>query len=450
MLRLLITIFLFLDIAVAKAEIDTPTRRCNQILYELIEARGEMRDDYPKVKVIERKKNIAAYSPVNNTIIIEMEAYEQCMTLDSMSDDALAFLISHELTHFFQVHDWSSAKSTMAFYDKSSVYKAHIKNEAEADRFGAFLCYLAGYDYLNAAPLIIEKLYVQYSVQSEGSAHYPSINERLTLATDVCNMIRQYTTMYETANYLHLIGEYELSQSLYEYLLDHLDFPEIYHNAATNQLKAALSISGEKKGYPMDIIFRLNLRDGLSNSPEDLINTCIKNYKIAVNKAPSNLLSFVNLAIAYIESENREEAFKIFDQLEDIDTDSEILNKIAMIKDIVNQNRDIPKLVDPIDKMSKEEDISVPQMSEMSSPQESLVFDSSDLLFPAEISMDFGKNTRVDIIKGNKKISLLQEGDMPSQDQKLEVAASKSESEFIISTQSEDSKFKVYIKKKRV
>ena len=148
---------------------------------------------------------------MNNTIIIEKRAYDLCMNLDSMSDDALAFLISHELTHFFQVHEWSSAESTMAFYDKRTVYNAHIKNEAEADRFGAFLCYLAGYDYLNVAPLIIKKLYELYSIHPEGTSHYPSINERLTLATDVCNVIRQYTTMYETANFLHLIGEYELS-----------------------------------------------------------------------------------------------------------------------------------------------------------------------------------------------------------------------------------------------
>ena len=99
--------------------------------------------------------------------------------------------------------------------------------------------------------------------------------------------------------------------------MDHLDFPEIYHNAGTNQLKAALSILGDKNKYPIEVIYKLNLRDGLSKTPEDLIKASINNFNEAVRKAPINHLSFINLAIAHLESDNKEEAYKNLRGIED-------------------------------------------------------------------------------------------------------------------------------------
>ena len=133
-----------------------------------------------------------------------------------------------------------------------------------------------------------------------------------------------------------------------------------------------------------------------------------------------------------------------------VGTDSETLGNINRIIELANQNRDDNKSEEHDDKISTEQEIIAPKMREISNDQQSLIFDSSDPLFPSEIIMNFGRGTRVDITKGKRKISILQIGEMTSQDQKLEMISSKSRSEYVISSKSEKSNFKVYIKKKRV
>ena len=270
----------------------------NDILQRLIAARGEPRDDYPSVVISDRARSIAAFSPTTNTIILERQAIETCERLNDQAEDALAFLISHELTHFFQHRIWKkhSTDEISFFATKERLQKVR-QFEIEADRYGAFLCYLAGYNYYEIAPKIIKALYESYQIDPTTLSQYPLPAERMELTQSVCGQVKEYALFFEAARVLAHFGAYQWSHAMHTYLLRYLDFQEIYVNAGANQLKWFLANHEEAMTYPIRFKQGFSLRGGLHFSLDSLLSLAESNTLHAINKDPGEYPAFVNLGL---------------------------------------------------------------------------------------------------------------------------------------------------------
>ena len=298
------------------------------ILEKLLLARGENRSDYPNIKVLDREKNIAAYSPLTNTIVLEKKAIEICNQMGSQSESAMAFIISHELTHYLQHKVWSSSDQNIAFFTSSEKLKNSKKLEIEADKYGAFLCYLAGFEYHSIAPKIIRALYKEYGLNPADLVQYPHPDERMELTLSVCSQVRNYASLFEASQVLSHFGQYHWSNSINQYLLRFLDFKEIYNNAGVNGLELALSHMIEESIYPLVVKPKLSLRSGLDISIDSLLGFSINNLKVAIRKDPTDHDLFVNLASAFLIKNDFDAFSKLNLQLKEINLTN--INKLRI------------------------------------------------------------------------------------------------------------------------
>ncbi|MFT5647622.1 MAG: hypothetical protein ACI976_002314, partial [Aureispira sp.] len=90
-------------------------KHCNKIYQQLKKAIGDQRTTLPKLLILNREKRVAAYREMDNSIIIEKKAYDICQSMGVQAESALAFLIGHELTHFYQQTDWKRNSRTTHF-----------------------------------------------------------------------------------------------------------------------------------------------------------------------------------------------------------------------------------------------------------------------------------------------------------------------------------------------
>jgi hypothetical protein len=103
-------------------------------------------------------------------IVVERKALETCATFGARTNDAVAFLLGHELAHFSMGHGWgmdfqrisdhSKVKAEMAQAFENN--KAYHLFETQADHRGAFFAYIAGYVPELVADTLLQRLYGVY------------------------------------------------------------------------------------------------------------------------------------------------------------------------------------------------------------------------------------------------------------------------------------------------
>jgi len=314
--------------------IEGQTLKPDRVLARLIKGRGEMRDDYPTLKIVNRVKNIAAYAPSSNMIILENKAIEVCQAMGEHGEDALAFLIAHELTHYFQHRLWMQGSEEISFFATADRFEEVKHFEIEADTYGAFLCYLAGYNYAQVAPEVILKLYEAYQIDPTQLIEYPSPRERMSLTLSVCQQVEEYRLLFEAAQVLEHFGAYNWSQVIHNYLLKFLDFKEIHNNAAVNELKLAMANLPEEMQYPLIVKRSLALRSSIDFSVDSLLSSALEHLQSAVRKDPTDHEVFINLASLFVLRKDYESYEELSAHLKKINLNQLNKNRLQVVKGI--------------------------------------------------------------------------------------------------------------------
>ncbi|MCB0838272.1 MAG: hypothetical protein KDD99_16475, partial [Bacteroidetes bacterium] len=125
--------------------------RCQKILTKLWAKQGGEKMPSIRLANIAQFGKPAEYNSQKQEIIIDPRAYQLCLDVSNQKDDALAFLIAHELVHSYQ--HGASDYTSPGFFVKSGDLKSWAKEqkekrktmESQADVWGAILCYLCGY-----------------------------------------------------------------------------------------------------------------------------------------------------------------------------------------------------------------------------------------------------------------------------------------------------------------
>lgn len=303
---------------------------CKEVLTKLVESRGGLTNDIPSIRISSRIKNIAAYSPLTNEIILEQRALELCLDLSTPYNlSALAFVIAHEFTHYLQHYEWKTLGDSVAFFIKKGEMSKHRRVEREADLYGAFLCYLAGYDHIFAPPAIIERLYHAYEFDEDNS-NYPSTEERKSVILEVSDQASSLILLFQFANYFSQLESYEWSQAIYQYLATYVDHKEIYANAGANQLKAYLASYSELY-YPIYYKKSLKLRAAPIYHPDSLISYAINNFSKAIIKDPKDLDLYYNLIISYLASDKVKSARIILKELRELQLSEPLSEKLHLL-----------------------------------------------------------------------------------------------------------------------
>ena len=293
------------------------TAMMNEVYEQLKIAIGDTERTWPQLEIRPGASSVLAYNKRKNIIYVDEKALAVCQSFGSNEKDAFAFLLAHEMTHFYQEHHWQEAGFATSFLTNKHNFEEHVADEKEADLFGAFVTHLAGYQSIKIVPTIFDKVYAAYGL-TEQLQDYPSLPQRKETAFEVCSKVKELIQVFETANYLTAIGEYTSAAAAYEYVLQFVKYKELYNNIGAS-LVAAAALQPEYGTlafhYPIELDLDIPLREGADAEKSDLLKKAIEYLTIASKMDNQHYSTFINLASAYILNNQLGEAEPLLKQL---------------------------------------------------------------------------------------------------------------------------------------
>ena len=290
----------------------------SQVYTDLVRARGDHR--FPPKLRIQRNgfesKMKAAWFELGKwkAINIDENVYDLCRSFGTDSLNALAFVLGHELSHFYDRHDWG-ADFGNAFADLTvgkTIQELHltpkrkVELETEADTRGGFYGYVAGYNTLGIAGDLLSAIYHAYN-WDEQMVGYPSLAERKAIALASQDSLARLVPIFEAGNHLLTLKAYEEAAQLFYHLVQAFPSREIWNNLGVARALGAIKLfmPGEVEfAYPLefDADSRLSLgtAKGASSEQEERRNRLLAEAGNAFKKSkeldPRYATAFVNLA----------------------------------------------------------------------------------------------------------------------------------------------------------
>ena len=203
------------------------------------------------------------------SIILSERALSLLAALGEDMDNGLAFLLGHELAHFYLRHGWVaqfgnsfSALNVGKTMNRTASMEEIVKLETEADYFGGFYGHLAGYDALGAAPMVLDLIYAAYRYP-EQVPNYPSLTERKLIAQNAAKNLQKLIPVFDAANLLLITEQYEPAARLYEYVGRTFPSREMHNNAGVAYALSAISFyqpGALSFAYPFELDAETRLR----------------------------------------------------------------------------------------------------------------------------------------------------------------------------------------------
>jgi len=248
-------------------------------------------------------------------IAIDERVYDLFASLGEERDSALAFLLGHELTHYYMRHGWvGDFGNSFASLDmgkkmlKVASYEEVIKRETEADYFGGFYGYIAGYDTLGIAGRALDLIYAEYRLPDR-LPDYPSRPERRAIAERADGNLKKLVPVFNAANRLLLLGRYSEAARLFEHLGHNFPSREMFNNAGVAYSLAALQLfrpGAVKFAYPFELdaetrLHKKGLRvkgagDEFADQRQRLLTLAAERFEQAMQRDQAYATACVNLA----------------------------------------------------------------------------------------------------------------------------------------------------------
>ncbi len=269
-------------------------------------------------------KTILMYYPGEQPkILMDEEVYDQCTKLAGDSTNALAALIGHELAHHYRNHDWCSSfaylmgDNSLSEKIKEANSEQKLKVEAEADYYGGFYSYLAGYSSYEITERVLDGIYTRFKLPEQITG-YPTKAERKAIAKSSLEKLKSIIPVFDAGEMLFVIKEYDAAISCFDYLIDKFPSREIYNNAATIRiLKAMEYMNGGDFIYSLPVEFDSKTRLKSGNSRGDnlskeernvkklaLLNESINILQSSIEHDSSYLNAKINLCCIYLLKNN--------------------------------------------------------------------------------------------------------------------------------------------------
>ncbi len=277
-----------------------------KIFNKLVEARGDFRHPVPTLTMSKTVQYVASMDYQKLEIDLEEKAYDVCMMMGDSADAAIAFLLGHELSHYYEKHAWKRGFvadfKDLAIGMKMDSIQDDVANETEADYIGGFLAYSAGFGMFDRGGEIIKSLYKAYKIPNKIPG-YPSLSDRQTMSKRTNQKLKQLIQIFDMANLLTAVGNYAEANEYYRFVLQDYQSREIYNNLGVTALLNALEYfsDGELKyRFPIQLDLSSSARgDGFANAKENLIRQALLHFDAAISMDPNYAPAYLNKACAY-------------------------------------------------------------------------------------------------------------------------------------------------------
>lgn len=278
------------------------------IYEDLVQTRGDYRLPVPGFSLTNSKRKVAFIEYDGPDIVIEKKALDVCNSFGDQKDAAIAFLLGHELTHYYEKHGWRRA-FVYDFKDlpvamKLSQIHDDVYHETEADYLGGFLVYSAGYGLFEKSSDLIEKLYQAYGLP-DTLPGYPSLYDRKILSQRSADKMKTLVDVFDQANLLNAIGKYREAMSFYKFILGEFNSREIYNNLGVAATHYAMDLLG-KDSLRFQFSASLDLESSIQSRGESndslvkqLLHESILYFDAAISLDGHYVPAYYNKALAY-------------------------------------------------------------------------------------------------------------------------------------------------------
>ena len=280
----------------------------------------------PKCLVIKKAKFPvlpASYSTKNGpTIQIDEALYKVCQTFGKDSLNALAIVMSHELTHYYNDHTFCSDYAFANFKSntplKSKIGQAsssaRIEKESEADIKGFFYAAAAGFQPHGLQGLLIGKIYTAYKLSDEQKG-YPTKKERIAIANNAEKIAAQLYEYFKNGLIAIENKRYGEAIELFTKANSQVPFRENWNNIGIANTRKALILkenSEDEKLFPQKFLYPLEVENksrlnkevtrSLDDNSEEmvqLLKAAQKDFQEAIRLDPNFTKGYINLACVY-------------------------------------------------------------------------------------------------------------------------------------------------------
>lgn len=271
---------------------DTDQQIATNIYIQLKVTIGDTRKDWPQLQVWSITDRVASFVPADNTIYIDQQALDICKKMGEEFEASLAFIIGHELTHFYQAHDWEISGFASHFMIGKEEFESYRNHERQADIYGAFIAQQAGYNTIKIVPTLLTSIYQSYQLSENANQAYPSLEDRQGLAQEACKLAGDLVAIYQMANYAMVIGKFEEAHHLYTYVSQNLQFKELYFNIGMSNL---LQYYYLKEDLPLLYDFKIDpkipiTRNAQTRHPKALLEAAQKAFHFVLQELDETYL----------------------------------------------------------------------------------------------------------------------------------------------------------------
>lgn len=331
----LVNLLLFISLnsyAQSNTYIDKVVRK---VYHNLNEAIGDGSHDIPTLVMSDNNKSIAKYNPNGNKIEFEYKAYQICQKMGKDSLNAVAYILSHELGHYYRDHKWlSDVGSSYAGSELGDKLEAAresidttIRYETEADEYSCFYSKIAGYSIINA-PQLLDSLYKGYSFPNKMN-RYPSLDDRKKIALTIEKQTSELYRLYDIASIMMLKGEYRCASILYKNVLNkRFGSREIFNNIGVSYVLEGLKYASDEYKdlvFPFSVDLSSRLSENLRGSDQtdslkaaSYFNRAKEMFEKSKKLDGNYLPAKINLAIVSALNSESKFAYYLLSELEEM------------------------------------------------------------------------------------------------------------------------------------
>lgn len=252
---------------------------------------------------------VAQYSNVpRSEIAFDEKLYNLCASFGPDSLNAIAFILGHELAHYYLKHEeWAGFAQMLA---RVQIQPTRVKQAQElemvADKQGLLHAFAAGYEPFGLPAELYRKIYQQYDFKDDLKG-YPTKEERIKNATADDLTTQRYATAFEVGKLFFLTGKYPEATQCFGHVSNLLPSKEIFLNLGVSELKQAMQYI-QIAEMPFALPFELENTNRLKSASRTENTAAMGNHlKLAqkyLNNAvqidPAYLKAHVNLAICQL------------------------------------------------------------------------------------------------------------------------------------------------------
>jgi tetratricopeptide (TPR) repeat protein len=298
----------------------------NTVFKQLVSVYGSAKSA-PKLETIKKgqlpippAKYITTSFP---TIEIDLNLYKVCQSFGKDSLNALAVVLSHELTHYFNDHTFCSDYAYASLYSTNPVLAKEIRNssltsrnekETEADIKGFFFAAAAGFQPFGLQGQLIDTIYKVYNLPDVQTG-YPTKQERKVIAKSAETEANKLFGYFKVGLKALEDKKYDEAISAFNNANGKIPFRENLNNMGVAKVRKALLLklktSEEYKFpdrflYPIEVENKSRLAMEATRGVEDrlkqmtdLLISAQKDFEEAIRLDPAFAKGYINLACVY-------------------------------------------------------------------------------------------------------------------------------------------------------